>query len=406
MTRPRVGVAIDVGQQHEDEHGAGGNEDPGNERIEAREQLLQPGEVPRCLRRLGREVRVREAAQRRAERDGEAEHDRRGAERDDDVTHEQMRPGEHGVVDRSRRFGDRLTVDDAEQADAPAVQLRRGLRHGLGGRRGRRALGRLFGERADARALHGEAVLAHAPDVHGQHQDQEHREHGDVQRVEAQQRVLADLGATDQQVLQLAADQRDVVHEIRADRDRPVRQLVPGQQVAGEREREREQQQHHADHPVELARLLVGAGVEHAHEMQRDDEHHEVRRPAVHVPDQLPEAHAGLQVLHVAVRRADRRRVHEHQVDAGDEQDAEEHRRDEAEPERVAHAQHALRDLDRVHVQEDVAERLERATAWRVELRVTEHRTPRVAALDPRGDAVVDRRAAGLELVEVDVSHA
>ena len=130
MTRSRVGVAIDVRQQHEDQHRAGGYEDPGDERIEAREQLLEPGEVPRRLRRLGRDVRVREPAERRAERDREAEHDRRGAERDHDVAHQQMRPREHGVVDRSRRFGDRLAVDDAEQAHAPAVELGRGLRHG------------------------------------------------------------------------------------------------------------------------------------------------------------------------------------------------------------------------------------------------------------------------------------
>ena len=170
--------------------------------------------------------------------------------------------------------------------------------------------------------------------------------------------------------------------------------------------REREQQQHHADHPVELARLLVRAGVEHAHEVEADDEHHEVRGPAVDVPDQLPEADAGLEVLHVAVRGADRRRVHEHQVHARDEQYPEQHRRDEAEAERVAQAQHALGDLDRVEVEEEVAERLERAASRRVELRVAEHRAPRVAALDPGGEAVVDRRPTGFELVEVDVSHA
>ncbi len=205
---------------------------------------------------------------------------------------------------------------------------------------------------------------------------------------------------------ELAADERHVVHEVGADGHGPVRELVPRQQVPGEREREREQQQHHADHPVELARLLVRAGVEHAHEVQRDDEHHEVRRPAVHVADQLPEADAGLQVLHVAVRAVDRRRVHEHQVHAGDEQDAEQHRGDEPEPERVADPQHALRDLDRVHVQEEVAERLQRAAARRVELRVAEHRAPRVAALHACRDAVVDRRAARFERVAIVVSHA
>ena len=100
MTRARVGIAVDVGQQHEDEYRPGRNEDPGHERVEAGEQFLQPGEVPRRLRRLGCDVRVRQAAQRRAERDAEAEHDRGGTERDHDVAHEEMGPREHGVVDR------------------------------------------------------------------------------------------------------------------------------------------------------------------------------------------------------------------------------------------------------------------------------------------------------------------
>ncbi len=243
--------------------------------------------------------------------------------------------------------------------------------------------------------------------MHGQHQHQQHRQHGDVQGVEAQQRVLTDLGPADEQVLGLAAEQRDVVHESRSDRHRPVRELVPGQQVSGEGEREREQQEHHADHPVELAWRLVGAGVEHAYEMQEDDQHHEVRGPAVDVPDQLAEADAGLQVLHVAVRGADRRRVHEHQIDAGDEQDAEQHRRDEAQPVRVPVPEHPLRDLDRVEVQEEVAERLKGAASGRVELRVAEHRPVRLTALDPRGDAVIHGCAARFEpvAVDVDVSH-
>ena len=75
------------------------------------------------------------------------------------------------------------------------------------------------------------------------------------------------------------------------------------------------------------------------------------------------------------------------------------------EPKRVAQVQDALGDLDRIYVQEDVAERLERASAGRVELRVAERRTPRIAPLDARGEPVVDRRPAGLELVGVDLNH-
>src|ERR1700726_2618486 len=99
--------------------------------------------------------------------------------------------------------------------------------------------------------------------------------------------------------------------------------------------------------------------------MEHYDEHHQMCCPAVHVPDQLAEADTGLQVLHVAVGGADRRGVDEHEVYAGDEQDSEEHSRDESETERIPQAQHAVRNLHGVDVQEDVAERLKRSPAWR-----------------------------------------
>ena len=118
-----------------------------------RQQLLEAGEVPGRLRGLGREVGVGEPVERCAERDREPEHDGRGAERDHDVTHEQVRPREDRVVDRPLGFGDRLAVDDTEQPNPPAVEVRRGLRHrrGRGGRRRFGTRGRLLGERAHAR---------------------------------------------------------------------------------------------------------------------------------------------------------------------------------------------------------------------------------------------------------------
>ena len=84
-----------------------------------------------------------------------------------------------------------------------------------------------------------------------------------------------------------------VVDEVGADGDRPVAQLVPRQEVAGEGQAEREHQQDDADDPVELARLLVGTRVERPHQVEDDGEHHEVGRPPVHVADQLAEADAG-----------------------------------------------------------------------------------------------------------------
>ncbi len=227
-----------------------------------------------------------------------------------------------------------------------------------------------------------------------------------MERVEAEQRARPDLVAPDQEVLHRRADDRDVVDEVRTDRNRPVAQLVPGKQVAREGEAEREQQQHHADGPVELARLLVRARVEHADHVQRDDEHHEMRRPSVDVADQLTEADPGLQTLHVAVGGGRGRRVDEHQVHARDQQDPEEDRSDEPEAERIAQSQHPSRNLDRVDVQEEVAERLQRAPTRRVELRMTEHRAPHVAALHAPDQSAGRSGDVRLERITGFIGHA
>ena len=90
----------------------------------------------------------------------------------------------------------------------------------------------------------------------------------------------------------------------------------------------------------------------------------------MHVANELSESDARLEMLHVAVRRSDRRRVDKHQIHAGDEQNQKQHRGNETKAKRVAHAQHALRDLDGIEMQKEIAERLQRSPAWRVKLRV------------------------------------
>ena len=307
-----------------------------------------------------------------------------------------MRPREHRVVDGAFLGGDRLALDHAEDPGPSAVEVTGHVHRQDRFRHGRR----LFLERPDRRALHREAVLAHPPDVDAEHEHDGDGQDGDVQRVEAQEGGLADLVATDQQVLQPSAEERHVLDQVGADGDGPVAELVPRQQVPGEGERQREHEERHPEDPVELARALVGPGEEGPDQVQHHDEHHQVGGPPVHVADQLPESDAGAQVLHVAVRRAHRRRVEEHEVDPGDHQDDEQHRGDEAEPERVADAQHPGGNLHRVEVQEEVRERLERTTPRRLEGRVAEHRPPDVASLDPGTQAPTRReRRLGLERV-------
>src|SRR3970040_1757041 len=58
---------------------------------------------------------------------------------------------------------------------------------------------------------------------------------------------------------------------------------------------------HPPAHPVELARRVVGAGVEHARHVQRHGQDHQVSTPPVQVADEVAEEHRGADVLHVRV---------------------------------------------------------------------------------------------------------
>src|SRR5713101_8699332 len=159
------------------------------------------------------------------------------------------------------------------------------------------------------------AVLPDAPEV------QDHQDGGDdgdedaVQDVEAQQgrrphhrarrqesaRIVARRHAQLRPEGPLVAEQGRRARHVGADGHRPDGELVPGQQVAGEGEQERQREEVDADHPVELARRLVAAGHEDPEHVQPDEDDHAVRRPAVHVAHDHPEGDVEIEVLHVPV---------------------------------------------------------------------------------------------------------
>jgi len=102
----------------------------------------------------------------------------------------------------------------------------------------------------------------------------------------AKKGVLADLEAAQQQQLAGGVEQRRERGHVGADGDGPESDLVPRQQVTGEREEHGQEQEHHANDPVELTRWLVGAVIKDSHHVQEDEEHHQVRRPSVDVARQ------------------------------------------------------------------------------------------------------------------------
>src|SRR6266403_3010342 len=99
-----------------------------------------------------------------------------------------------------------------------------------------------------------EAVAADAPEVHRHEEARDQRDEDAVQDVEAEQRVRADLASSEEEgarVVDVVQARDDLVSgalvteqgrgaaHVRAHRHRPDRELVPGQQVAREREEQR-----------------------------------------------------------------------------------------------------------------------------------------------------------------------
>ena len=212
-----------------------------------------------------------------------------------------------------------------------------------------------------------------------------------MENVEADERLLPDDAVAEEEEPHLLANDRRVPRDRRADRDRPEGELVPREEVAGERGEERQEEQDDADDPVELAGLLVAPREEHAAEVQEDDRDHRVRRPPVHVPEEDAERDRAREIEHAVVGLLDRRHVIEHEQDPGHEEDHEQAERHDAEAQRVRGPERVRVRLDRVDVQEEVAERRLRPAQVRGRERVAEDRGP-----DVRREGAEGAEEAGL----------
>src|SRR5262245_31647140 len=139
----------------------------------------------------------------------------------------------------------------------------------------RKSIAFLTNSTRDMRRLHrprNAAVLADAPEVDRHQEGRDERDPDAVEDVEAQERARANEASAEQAEARvvgrgheldvadleqvrggaLDSEQRRGGGHVRADRDGPDRQLVPRQQVSREREEQREDEQDHADDPVEL----------------------------------------------------------------------------------------------------------------------------------------------------------
>ena len=112
--------------------------------------------------------------------------------------------------------------------------------------------------------------------------------------------------------------------------------------------------QHDADDPVEFARRAVCAAIEDLEHVREDQEDHQLRRPAVQIPEKESRRYDKLQVLHVGVGLRHGRVVVEHEQNAGDDQDQERPEGQRAQVPCGAEADHALADFGGEQMKEDI----------------------------------------------------
>src|SRR5512133_1769191 len=115
-----------------------------------------------------------------------------------------------------------------------------------------------------------------------QHAEQQNRQrhYHDVQGIKAQQRErLTDAIRYQQAAQQFAEGCRQ--QQFHTGLGGPVGQLIHGQQIAGVGLEDAQQQEQHADHPVQLARAMVGPGQDDPQGMEKQQDQQGVGGQAV-----------------------------------------------------------------------------------------------------------------------------
>ena len=179
-------------------------------------------------------------------------------------------------------------------------------------RRGLRVELRLRPRPARLRAVPPEEV-----DVRDEERDQQHRQEEDVEPEEARERQVPDAVAALHHALDPATDERDGPHDAGHDAGRPVALLIPGQEVAGQAERERHEQQEHAGPPAELSRRAVGAVQQHLEHVHDEQDDHRARAEVVQAAHEPAERHHVAEEVDASPRLPARRRVVERHQHAG-----------------------------------------------------------------------------------------
>ena len=144
----------------------------------------------------------------------------------------------------------------------------------------------------------------------------EERQQDDVERVEARQRRGPDGRPAGHEARRRRTDDGKRRRHLRPDDGRPVRLLVPREEIAREAESEDEEEEREAHEPVQLARLAVRAEDERARHVEDGEDDHRRGAPVVEAAHEPSREEPRLDRLHAFPRVVRRGRVREREREA------------------------------------------------------------------------------------------
>ena len=140
-----------------------------------------------------------------------------------------------------------------------------------------------------------------------------------MQREEATKCLAAIMRSFDDQPLQLSANHGRDGHDVSCHFRRPVALLVPGQQVAGERECEHQQQEEESEPVIDFARGFVSPIDEDLHQVEHEQDVHCLRCKMMNASQKPAANHLVLDVVNTFPRSLRTGTVRHPEENPGDE---------------------------------------------------------------------------------------
>ena len=151
--------------------------------------------------------------------------------------------------------------------------------------------------------------------------DQEGRKHSSMQGKETGKGMVARLVASDKELLQVVPDKGSISHDIGGNLRGPVSLLVPGEQVTGQPEAHCHAKEGKTEPEIEFTRSRIGAVYNHLHQVQDQQDNHELRSPVMNSPQPVTTLHVLLKVMNAFPCRVCTRTVEHPEHDPCDELD-------------------------------------------------------------------------------------